>query len=108
MATIAIDIGSSYSRVGYYYDEKFIQMQNDLGNESTPSYIALNDDKIYIGDEAKYQSRNQHIFDLKQLLKPTNRMYPFTIKRINDDTYIESKYRYIGNKFRIIVIITYL
>ncbi|KAL4427174.1 hypothetical protein ABPG74_013378 [Tetrahymena malaccensis] len=68
---IGIDLGTTYSCVGVFQNDRVEIIPNDQGNRTTPSYVAFTETERMLGDSAKFQiekNPTNTVFDVKRLI----------------------------------------
>ncbi|CAG8728983.1 10563_t:CDS:2, partial [Funneliformis mosseae] len=68
---VGIDLGSTYSCVGVWINDRIEIITNDQGHRTTPSYVAFTESERLIGDAAKNQvNMNPYntVFNVKRLI----------------------------------------
>lgn len=104
-ATIAIDLGTTYSCVGVFQNDRVEIISNDQGQRTTPSYVAFLKDQRLVGDAAKSQvsiNAENTVFEAKRLIgrkfsdsvvQDELKHFPFKVVRgDNDKPLIEVEY----------------
>jgi len=106
-SAIGIDLGTTYSCVGVWQNDRVEIIANDQGNRTTPSYVAFTDTERLIGDAAKNQvamNPENSVFDAKRLIgrkfsDPTvqadMKHWPFKVIATKDDKPM-IQVRYLG------------
>ena len=105
MVAIGLDLGTTYSCVGWWKDNRCEIIANDQGNRTTPSYVAFTDDERLIGDGAKNQcamNPENTVYDAKRLIgrkfdDPTVqtdiKTFPFEVSESNNKPIINVNYK---------------
>lgn len=105
---VGIDLGTTYSCVGIWENDRVEIIPNDQGNRTTPSYVAFTDTERLIGDAAKNQvAMNPHntVFDAKRLIgrrfgdrevQSDMKHWPFKVIDKDGKPYMEVEY--MGDK----------
>lgn len=110
---IGIDLGTTYSCVAVWEGDGVKVITNEIGNRTTPSWIAFTDTERLVGDSAKSQATmnpENTLFDIKRIIgkkysddsvQDDLDNYPFTISPdVNDLPMIEVQYKGETKKFR--------
>ncbi|CAJ0635259.1 14020_t:CDS:2 [Entrophospora sp. SA101] len=102
---VGIDLGTVYSCIGVWQNDRVEIIANDQGNHTTPSYVAFTDTERLIGDAAKNQvAMNPHntVFDAKRLIgrrfneqevQSDMKHWPFKVIDKNTKPYIQVEYK---------------
>ena len=105
MVAIGIDLGTTYSCVGWWKDNRCEIIANDQGNRTTPSYVAFTESERLIGDGAKNQcsmNPSNTVFDAKRLIgrkfndttvQSDMKHFPFSVINQDDKPVIEVEYK---------------
>ena len=94
---IGIDLGTTYSCVGIWRNNRIEIIQNEMGERTISSVVSFNNDKILIGDLAKRQIIKNYkntIYDVKRLIgrnysdpivQEDMKLWPFKLEKDNKD-----------------------
>ena len=105
MVAIGIDLGTTFSCVGWWKDNRCEIIANDQGNRTTPSYVSFNSEERIIGDGAKNQASvnpENTVFDAKRLigrdfsdptLQSDLKNFPFKVTEQNKKPVINVNYK---------------
>ena len=111
--SVGIDLGTTYSCVGVWQNDRVEIIANDQGNRTTPSYVAFTDSERLIGDAAKSQAAmnaSSTVFDAKRLIgrkftdpsvQADMKHWPFKVVPSSDGTpLIEVQFKAESKKFK--------
>merc|ERR1711966_327588 len=110
--SVGIDLGTTYSCVGVWQNDRVEIIANDQGNRTTPSYVAFTESERLIGEAAKNQAAlnpTNTIFDAKRLIgRSINdsviqndlKMWPFSVKGKDGKCYINATYKDENKEFQ--------
>ena len=87
---IGIDLGTTYSCVGTFKNDKFEIVPNECGNRIIPSIVCIKENEELIGDSAK----NIMYKDYKSLMKNSKRL----IGRLYNETNIKNDIKYFNSE----------
>ncbi|KAL1997149.1 hypothetical protein VTN49DRAFT_8014 [Thermomyces lanuginosus] len=102
---VGIDLGTTYSCVGVFRDDRIEIIANDQGNRTTPSFVAFTDTERLIGDAAKNQvamNPSNTVFDAKRLIgrkfndpevQADAKHFPFKVVEKNSKPIIEVEFK---------------
>jgi len=104
MPSLGIDLGTCYSVVAVYQNNKVEIIANDQGNRTTPSFVSFMNDERLIGESAKSASASNPqntVFDAKRLIgrnfndpqvQSDIKNFPYKVINKDNKPYIEVEY----------------
>ncbi|EDO16945.1 hypothetical protein Kpol_1041p2 [Vanderwaltozyma polyspora DSM 70294] len=102
---VGIDLGTTYSCVAHFANDRVEIIANDQGNRTTPSYVAFTDTERLIGDAAKNQAAmnpTNTVFDAKRLIgrnftdaevQGDMKHFPFKVVSVEGKPQIQVEYK---------------
>ena len=103
--SVGIDLGTTYSCVAHFSNDRVEIIANDQGNRTTPSFVAFTDSERLIGDAAKNQAAMNPantVFDAKRLIgrkfddadvQGDLKHFPFKVVNSNDKPVIQVEFK---------------
>jgi len=105
VSSVGIDLGTTYSCVGVWQNDRVEIIPNDQGNRTTPSFVAFTDSERLIGDAAKNQAAmnpTNTVFDAKRLIgrrfndpevQSDMKHWPFKVVEKSSKPYIQVQFK---------------
>jgi len=105
VSSVGIDLGTTYSCVGVWQNDRVEIIPNDQGNRTTPSFVAFTDSERLIGDAAKNQAAmnpTNTVFDAKRLIgrrfndqevQSDMKHWPFKVVEKSGKPYIQVEFK---------------
>jgi len=102
---IGIDLGTTYSCVGVWQNDRVEIIANDQGNRTTPSYVAYTQEERLVGDAAKSQAATNPtntVFDAKRLIgrkfndsvvQTEKKLWPFAVVDVDGKPKIKVEWK---------------
>jgi len=102
---IGIDLGTTYSCVGIWKDNRCEIIANDQGNRTTPSHVAFTSEERLIGNSAQNQGSSNptnSIYDSKRLIgrdyndpvvQSEMKLFPFKLSNKDNKLHIDVEYK---------------
>ena len=102
---IGIDLGTTYSCVGVWQNDRVEIIANDQGNRTTPSYVAYTKEERLVGDAAKSQAATNPtntVFDAKRLIgrkfddsvvQTEKKLWPFAVVDVDGKPKIKVEWK---------------
>ena len=108
---VGIDLGTTYSCVAHFANDRVDIIANDQGNRTTPSFVAFTDTERLIGDAAKNQAAMNPantVFDAKRLIgrsfndpevQSDMKHYPFKVVNVDGKPQVQVEFKGETKKF---------
>merc|ERR1711975_61012 len=89
MSAVGIDLGTTYSCVGIWQNDRVEIIANDQGNRTTPSYVAFTDTERPIGDAKRLIGRK---YD-DPVVQSDSKHWPFKVVNDSNTPKIQVQYK---------------